>query len=67
MDATPEVFLPATHRKCSFPRQQLISADRVVHKDDELVGPIIKSSSHQVTQSAIETVRQRASIDQTLS
>ena len=30
VDATSEVFLPATHRKCSFPGQQLISADRVL-------------------------------------
>ena len=60
VDATPEVFLPATHRKCSFPGEQLISADRVLYKDNELVGTIIQSLSQWSSQQASQPVQQTA-------
>ena len=45
------------HRKCSFPGQHLISADIVLYKDDEVVGPITQSvieSAGQVQRVTIE-------------
>ena len=47
------------HRKCPFPGQHLISADRVPYKDDEIVGPVMQS----VIKSSSESTSQRAAIE----
>ena len=62
VDATPEVFFSATSEVATpevfFPRtrgQHLISADRVLYKDDEIVGPVMQSvieSASEPTSSA---------------
>ena len=60
VDTPPEVlhFLP--HQKCSFPGQHVIGTDRVLYKDDEVVGPIMQSFSQWLSQQASQWVQQAA-------